>query len=136
MALELYMVGVMVKDMPRAVEFYRRLGMAVPEGSETKTFVEIKMSYGLTFFLNGRSDPLRSEPAGGYRILLEFYLQTQAAVDAKYQEMIDFGYTSYAAPFKNQNRIYFALINDPDGNTILLSGEPAETETAEAGETV
>lgn len=28
------MVGVIVEDMPRAVEFYRRLGLAVPEGAE------------------------------------------------------------------------------------------------------
>jgi catechol 2,3-dioxygenase-like lactoylglutathione lyase family enzyme len=33
MPLELYMIGVIVEDMPRAVEFYRRLGLAVPEGA-------------------------------------------------------------------------------------------------------
>jgi hypothetical protein len=35
MALELYMVGVIVEDMGRAVEFYRRLGVDVPEGAES-----------------------------------------------------------------------------------------------------
>ena len=30
MALELYMVGVIVADMPRAAQFYRRLGVDVP----------------------------------------------------------------------------------------------------------
>ena len=124
MALELYMVGLMVKEMPRAVEFYRRLGMAVPENSDDKSFVEIKMSSGVTFFLSTMNDPVRTEPSGGYRVLLEFYLETQEAVVAKYQEMLEFGYDSHMAPFKTNFGMYFAFINDPDGNTLLLSGTP------------
>ena len=31
MAQELYMVGLKVKDMPRSQDFYRRLGLALPE---------------------------------------------------------------------------------------------------------
>ena len=48
MALELYMVGVIVEDMPRALEFYRRLGVAVPDGADEQEHVEVEMS-GLTF---------------------------------------------------------------------------------------
>lgn len=126
MALELYMVGVIVEDMSRAVDFYRRLGVEIAEGSETKHHVEIKMS-GLTFFLstraiNARWDPARTEITGdGYRIILEFYLETREAVDAKYNEMIGYGYESHVAPFVTPFNAYFAMINDPDGNTILLS---------------
>jgi catechol 2,3-dioxygenase-like lactoylglutathione lyase family enzyme len=127
MGLELYMVGVVVEDMARALEFYRRLGVEIPEGSEAKHHVEIKMS-GLTFFittktLNARWDPARTEASGGYRMILEFYLETQKAVDEKYAEMIGYGYESHYAPYVTPFGIYFALINDPDGNTILLSGE-------------
>jgi catechol 2,3-dioxygenase-like lactoylglutathione lyase family enzyme len=35
MGLELYMVGVIVEDMARAAEFYRRLGVDVPEDTES-----------------------------------------------------------------------------------------------------
>lgn len=121
MALELYMVGVMVKDMSKAVNFYRRLGLAVPEDSENKPFVQVKMGSGLTFFLSTDFDPGRKEPSGGYRILLEFYLETREALTEKYNEMLDFGYESYRAPFESSFGPLFALINDPDGNTILLS---------------
>lgn len=128
MGLELYMVGVMVEDMPKAVEFYRRLGVDVPEGSETKPHVEVKMS-GMTFFLstnalNRRWDPAK-KPAGegDYRVLLEFYLRTQAEVDTKYNEMIGYGYKSHKEPFVTPFNMYFAFIDDPDGNTVLLSGE-------------
>jgi predicted lactoylglutathione lyase len=125
MGLELYMVGVMVDDMARAVEFYRRLGVDIPEGSETRGHVEVKMS-GLTFFLTTKKiqatwDPAQAEGAGGYRILLEFYLKSREEVDAKYAEMLGYGYQSHAAPEQTRYGMYFAFINDPDGNTILLS---------------
>lgn len=126
MALELYMVGVMVEDMARAVEFYRRLGVDVPEGSETKGHVEVKMS-GLTFFLtthavNARWDPAKKPVVdGGYKIILEFYLQSREVLDAKYAEMISYGYASHVAPYDTPFNVRFAMINDPDGNTILLS---------------
>lgn len=125
MALELYMVGVIVEDMARAVEFYRRLGVEIAEGAETQHHVEVKMS-GLTFFLstkliNARWDPARSDASGGYRIILEFYLENRQAVDEKYAEMMNYGYASHVAPFITPFNMYFAMINDPDGNTILLS---------------
>lgn len=125
MGLELYMVGVIVEDMARAVEFYRRLGVDIPVGSETKGHVEVKMS-GLTFFLttkqvNARWDPARTEASGGYRMILEFYLVTREAVDAKYNELIGYGYNGHHPPFETPFNTYFALVDDPDGNTILLS---------------
>jgi hypothetical protein len=127
MGLELYMVGVIVADMGKAVEFYRRLGVAIAEGSEAKGFVGIKMGE-MTFFLSDRAmtsrwDPARTDapPGGAYPIILEFYLKTREAVDAKYAEMIGFGYQSHAAPYVTEFNNYFAMIHDPDGNTILLS---------------
>jgi len=125
MALELYMVGVIVEDMGRALEFYRRLGVAIPDGSENKPHVEVKMS-GLTFFLstkevNAKWDPARTEASGGYRIILEFYLETRKAVDAKYAELTGFGYQSHVVPYETPFNAYFAMVDDPDGNTVLLS---------------
>ena len=127
MGLEIYMVGAIVEDMARAIEFYRRLGLDIPEGSETKGHVEVKMhNNSMTFFLttravNKRWDPARpeAEASGAYRMILEFYLETIEAVDAKYNEMLGYGYKGHVAPYYIQPTLYFALINDPDGNTIL-----------------
>src|SRR5687767_7843855 len=124
MALELYMVGVIAEDMGKALEFYRRLGVDIPDGSEDKQHVEVKMS-GLTFFIgtklaNARWDPARTDASVGYRIILEFYLEARAAVDAKYAELTGFGYQSHLAPYVTPFNAYFAMVNDPDGNTILL----------------
>jgi uncharacterized glyoxalase superfamily protein PhnB len=123
--LELYMVGVVVEDMARAAAFYRRLGVDVPDDAEEKVHVEVKMG-DLTFFLNtkeanARWDPARTEASGGYRIVLEFYLETPEALDAKYEEMTGFGYASHVAPYDVTPDLRFAMIDDPDGNSILLS---------------
>ncbi len=128
--LELYMVGVVVADMARAVQFYRRLGVAIPEDSERNEHVEVRMS-GITFFLatrrsNARWDPAATSPSGGYRIVLEFYLKTTQALDAKYAEMIGFGYESHSAPSDVSPELRFAMVNDPDGNTILLSASTGD----------
>lgn len=132
MALELYMLGLIVKDMGRSLEFYRRLGLAIPEGSEDKTHIQIKMGSGLTFFLDSRPDRWDSQfvrrdasgqAADSYSSVLEFYLNTQEAVEAKYNELTGLGYQGVRAPYENSFGMCFALINDPDGNTLLLSGE-------------
>ncbi|HJR94502.1 MAG TPA: VOC family protein [Gaiellaceae bacterium] len=131
MGLQLYMVGVVVDDMPRALEFYRRLGVEIPEGSEELEHVEVEMS-GLTFFLStkqaqARWDPAQRDPAaGGYRILLEFYVETAEALDAKYAELTGYGYSSHCAPFDVSPTTRFAMVDDPDGNTILLSSATAD----------
>ena len=125
MALQLYMVGVIVSDMRRAIEFYRRLGLEIAEGSEENEHVEVKMGE-LVFFLstkdaNARWDPAAREPAGGYRIILEFYVETRDELDAKYHELTGFGYASHVAPYDVTPELRFAMVDDPDGNTILLS---------------
>jgi catechol 2,3-dioxygenase-like lactoylglutathione lyase family enzyme len=137
--LELYMVGVIVADMRRAIEFYRRLGVAIPDGSEAREHVEVKMGE-LTFFLttiagNARWDPARREVSGdGYRVILEFYVETAAAVDAKYAELTGFGYTGHCAPYDVTPSMRFAMVDDPDGNTILLSGMTETGAAADAGD--
>lgn len=126
MGLEIYMVVVVVEDMPRAVEFYRRLGVDIPGGSEHQHTVEIKMG-NMSLLLctrqsNAKWDPGNTEPApGGYRMMLEFYLESREAVDVKYAEMLGYGYQSHVAPYEVTPTLYFAMIDDPDGNTVLLS---------------
>jgi uncharacterized glyoxalase superfamily protein PhnB len=144
MALELYMLGLIVQDMAKALDFYRRLGLAIPEGSEAKTHVQVKMSGGLTLFFDShpsrwdpkfvRKDaPEQMEASGSYPFILEFYLKERGAVDAKYKELTGFGYQSYRAPYETPYGMYFAMIKDPDGNTILLSGDLEEHQIPKAG---
>ena len=127
MALQLYMVGLMTQDMNKSQEFYRRLGVVIPAGSQNEPHVEVKMGEEFTFFLDTRTfrpeKPASGEPLENCRVLFEYYLKSQAAVEAKYAELIECGYQSYHSPFIFANGMCFALVNDPDGNTILLSGD-------------
>lgn len=120
MSLQIYMIGLIAQDMDKSLQFYRRLGVAFPEGSEGQPHIEVKMRGELTFFLNS---PGRVEELDNSRVILEFYLKERAAVDAKYTELTDLGYQSDHAPFVASIGMYFATVNDPDGNTILLSAD-------------
>src|SRR5689334_5002088 len=106
MSLDLYMIGLIVRDMAKSLEFYRQLGLAIPEGSEEKTHVELKMGSGLTFFLD--SQPTRWDPAfvpqdtaqriesrDTYPSILEFYLAQRSAVEATYRKLTDLGYDGF-----------------------------------------
>lgn len=133
MALELYMLGLTVQDMDKSLEFYRRLGLAIPEESEGQTHVQVKMGSGFTLFLDSnparwdpkfaKSEATRQEASDAYPSVLEFYLQTQTAVEEKYAELVDLGHQGYRAPYATAFGMCFAMVKDPDGNTILLSGD-------------
>ena len=65
----------------------------------------------------------RSAAPDRYPTILEFYLKEQAALVAKYNELIDFGYQGYREPYETSFGMCFAMVKDPDGNTILLSAD-------------
>ena len=114
MALQLFMIGLTVKDMARSQEFYRRLGVAIPDGTEGTPHVEVKMGDGFTMFLDTRAirpdTPESAEGVGSYPTIFEYFLKTEAAVkEAKYAELVGYGYSSYRAPFDYPNGMRFAL---------------------------
>lgn len=136
MALQLYMLGLTVKDMSKSLEFYRRLGVAFPEGDKKQPHIEAKMTGEYTLFLDTRDiksdNPELADTAHGtYSHILEFYMESRATVDAKYAELTGFGYQSYHTPFVTPFGMYFALVNDPDGNTVLLSADADENRDAD-----
>ena len=118
------MVGLVVRDMPEALKFYRRLGIEIPATADNERFVMHRMNSGVTLFWDtvfaATYDPTREEPAGGYRIMLEFFLPDKDAVDAKYHELVGFGYLGRTAPAQTFGP-YAAMVDDPDGNTILIT---------------
>jgi catechol 2,3-dioxygenase-like lactoylglutathione lyase family enzyme len=120
MPLELYMVGVVAGDSRKSQDFYRRLGVAVPEDSGGQPHVEVKMQGGLTFFINAAG---RAGISDSPQVVFEFYLKERSAVDAKHAELTGFGYESFRPPFVTSFGMYFALVKDPDGNLVLLSAD-------------
>ncbi|MGH9246782.1 MAG: VOC family protein [Acidimicrobiales bacterium] len=132
MSIELAMVGIVVRDMATSLEFYRRLGLDIPAEDDAQRFVMHRMKSGVTIFFDTvfvpTNDPGRHEsPPGSYNILLEFYAGTREAVDAKYAELTRFGYVGRHEPWKSSGP-YAALVEDPDGNTILITAEDPNAE--------
>jgi predicted lactoylglutathione lyase len=120
MALDLYMVGLVPQDMDKSAEFYRRLGVDLSELITGQPHLKSQMKGDITFFLNNMGLVAEADKP---RLILEFYLKERTTVDAKYNELTGFGYQSYRAPFVTPFGMYFAMINDPDGNVVLLSAD-------------
>lgn len=127
--LQIYMIGLIVEDMDASLDFYRRLGLDVPSAADS-THVEIEMAGGMMLFLDSR--PQRWDPdyaqnpapePGTYRSLLEFYLESEANVRQKFEEMVRHGYRGIRDPYRTAFDMCFAFLEDPDGNTILISGD-------------
>ena len=125
MALHLSMVGVVVEDMGRSLAFYRRLGLEIPLGVDDRPHVEVTMEGGLTFFWDTSFaktyNPSREPPTGGCRMVPEFFLASREAVDATYADMTGQRYRGHRAPFETAFGAYMAMIDDPDGNTVLIT---------------
>lgn len=125
------MVGLVVEDMGRSLAFYRRLGLDIAPDDDDRPHVEVKMENGVTLFWDTSFakiyDPDREQAVGGYRILLEFFETSREEVDATYAEMTGYGYRSHRAPFETAFGAYMTMLDDPDGNTIVITAEQGGT---------
>ena len=129
MEIQLTMLGVIVRDMPTALRFYRLLGLEIPDTEDEKRFVLHRMGSGMTIFFDtvfaAHYDPeYLPADSHGYRTLFEFYLGDDAAVDAKYAQLTEAGYHGRMAPEKTTGP-YAAMVDDPDGTVILLTSDNA-----------
>jgi catechol 2,3-dioxygenase-like lactoylglutathione lyase family enzyme len=127
MPIQLAMVGLVVSDMRRSLEFYRRLGLDIPADEDQKRFVMHRMPSGVTLFFDtvffpGNDPERRPMTRGSYNVTLEFYARTQDEVDRLHAELVGFGYVSRRAPWKSPGP-YAAIVEDPDGNPILITAE-------------
>jgi len=124
MDLRLDLVGIVVRDMRSSLEFYRRLGLDIPEGAEDEPHAEATTPSGLRVAWDAaelirRIDPEWTDPSGGYRVALAFLCPDPASVDAKYEELaaLGFGHKDPWDAFWGQR---YASVMDPDGNQVDL----------------
>jgi catechol 2,3-dioxygenase-like lactoylglutathione lyase family enzyme len=118
------MVVLLIKDLARSVAFYRRLGLVFPDDVDQRKDVVVDLGGGHNLVLTTtfvRNDPDRREPSGGARTFLEFFVDGDEAVNATYDELVAAGYRSRRAPFRTDFDAWMALVDDPDGNTVLVT---------------
>jgi len=116
---KLYMVGITSEDLERSHDFYRRLGLDFDrdDGSHREAKVA-----GLTVFIDGQPSAwhpnFKQRP---YPWLLEFYFESLDELHTSLGELTDAGYHLLDEPYDTGFGMWFAFIEDPDGNTVLLS---------------
>ena len=124
MDIRLDLVGIVTDDMRASLEFYRRLGLDIPEGAEDEAHAEAVTPGGLrvawdTAELIKQIYPSWTEPTGGHRVTLAFRGQNPAEVDAKYAELAALGH-GHKEPWDAFWGQRYAVVKDPDGNPVDL----------------
>jgi catechol 2,3-dioxygenase-like lactoylglutathione lyase family enzyme len=119
-------VNVVVGDMEAMAAFYRRLG--VPVGDSTPEWApHHRSSAG-----DGVPLDLDSETfarvwnqgwAGGTGVVIVFRVDSREDVDRRYDDMIAAGYAGQQPPYDAMWGARFAVVADPDGNSVGLMSE-------------
>lgn len=128
MAIRLHTVGLVVQDMPRALAFYRILGLEIPVEDDHAPHVEFTGANGLVMGFDTEevvvsSDPHWQKPVGGQRVNLQFELDSPAEVDTTYARLVAAGAGEYASPWDAFWGQRFARVTDPDDNVVSLFAE-------------
>jgi catechol 2,3-dioxygenase-like lactoylglutathione lyase family enzyme len=118
-------VGLVVQDMARSLALYRRLGLDLPPEADGEPHVNATLPSGMLVMFDTvetiRSfDPEWTPPRGGHRMGLAFRCETPAEVDRAYEDLTALGYEGHKAPWDAFWGQRYAIIHDPDGNSVEL----------------
>jgi catechol 2,3-dioxygenase-like lactoylglutathione lyase family enzyme len=122
-ALTSTVIEIVASDVARSLDFYRLLGLAVPQ--ETGPHVEIELPGGnkLLFDTEGTiagMHPGWAPPTSAGRLALGFGLGSPGAVDAIFARMVGAGHPGALEPFDAPWGQRYATVTDPDGTTVDL----------------
>jgi uncharacterized glyoxalase superfamily protein PhnB len=120
--MKLDMIGIIVENTARSLEFYRKLGWMIPEVVSDENHVEITLSNGLRFAWDELSMMQSFDPEAkiSEQYVGAFLCDSPADVDAKYLEITSAGYTGHKAPWDAFWGQRYAIIKDPDGHKLDL----------------
>jgi predicted lactoylglutathione lyase len=118
------MVVLLIEDLPRSLAFYRRLGVEFPPDADQQKDIQVPIGDEHQLVLTtqfARGIPGWSPPSGGSSIVIEFFVDGDELVDATYRELIEAGYRGRRQPFRTSFGAYMGMVDDPDGNTVLVT---------------
>jgi catechol 2,3-dioxygenase-like lactoylglutathione lyase family enzyme len=125
MTARLDAIGLVVEDMARSLAFYRHLGLELPPDADEQPHVEATLAAGLrvlwdTVEMVRSFDPDWTPPSGSNRMGFAFRLDTPADVDRVYGELVSRGYHGHKQPWDAFWGQRYAVVHDPDGNSVDL----------------
>jgi catechol 2,3-dioxygenase-like lactoylglutathione lyase family enzyme len=118
-------LGVVVSDMPRALAFYRKLGLEFAAGAESEDHVEAELPGGLRYMFDTESvvrtfDAEWQRPTGGHAVGGAFKCGSPEEVDRVYAELLEAGGSPHKEPWDAFWGQRYAQLADPDGTMIEL----------------
>lgn len=129
------MVVIYARDLLHSIEFYRLVGIDVSDPHPERpvaAYVEDGFTrlIIITDSVAQRFDSGWTRPGrGGYQQVVEFFVDDDAAVDAAWERLTAASYTGTTAPGHLLGP-YATMVEDPDGNVILITHEPKEDASA------
>jgi catechol 2,3-dioxygenase-like lactoylglutathione lyase family enzyme len=125
MTVRIDLIGFVVADMARSLEFYRTLGLDIPAGAESEDHVEITLPGGIrlgwdTIDVVKSFDPEWVPPVGGHRMVPAFLCDTPAELDQLFAELVAAGAEAHKEPWDAFWGQRYAIVRDPDGNSVEL----------------
>jgi catechol 2,3-dioxygenase-like lactoylglutathione lyase family enzyme len=117
-------VEIVAHDLPRALAFYRLLGLDVPD-ADGSPHVEAELPGGNRLAFDTEETiagmhPGWTPPSSAGRLALAFGVATPAAVDALFTRLTDAGHPGTLTPFDAPWGQRYASVTDPDGTTVDL----------------
>jgi uncharacterized glyoxalase superfamily protein PhnB len=117
------MVDLTAADVLKTVEFYRRIGVEIPQEKVwapegTAHHVEAPLAGVVVLGINSRELTARYDANAGRGAYLIFSVCAREDVDAKYEELTSAGYNGHLAPFDAFWGARYAVVDDPDGNHV------------------
>lgn len=118
------LIGMVVGDMHAALEFYRALGVDIPQGAEKEDHVDATTPNGYRLAWDTEAviksfTPDWQAPSGS-RIVVAFKCENAADVDATFNRVVSAGYRVHKAPWDAFWGQRYAQVLDPDGNVVDL----------------
>src|SRR5579859_5458557 len=125
--VRLEVVGVIVSDLNRSADFYRRLGVEFPEEVDPMGHghAEASLPGGFRFTLDTEEsirsfDPAWRPPDGGHRTSIAFRCDSPDEVDRLYDELVGAGGGAHKPPWDAFWGQHYAQVIDPDGTVVDL----------------
>jgi catechol 2,3-dioxygenase-like lactoylglutathione lyase family enzyme len=123
-------INLVVRDMTAMVEFYERLGVEFtgtvsPWDRHHRTFATGNMMGEFDFDLDSQGFVTQWNegwPSGRTGPIFGFRLPSAEAVDLAYQDLTSAGYGGQQQPWDGFMGARYAVVVDPDGNSVGLMG--------------
>lgn len=127
-------LNLVARDMDETLAFYRRLGVELPETRVWRT--ESGAHHATAADPDGMDLDVDSETlarrynqgwqadATGARTLIGFRVESRAAVDERYADLVGAGYKGLQPPYDAFWGARYAIVEDPDGRQVGLMSPP------------